>query len=130
MIAPQGLFDIFSDFLASTYQLMEREKSIPNLYVRWINNIKGDVLVLFYERLKTDLLNSLVKMAAFFRSEVTLKQLWCVYNNRDGNFQRKGKAEWMSREKLTNDDLEDTIRVWNNEINEAIKRRANRIATN
>ena len=100
-----------------------------NFNVKWIKEFKGDILVLFYDQLKTDLLNSLTKMASFTKSEVTLTKFWCILQNQEGSFHRQ-EPDWMSREKLIDKSIENKIRVWKNAIREAIVNRTSGIATN
>ena len=96
----------------------------------WLNGFKGDILVLFYEKLQTDLLNSLIKMAAFTKSEVTLIKLWCILQNREGVFHRKQQPDWMSRKKLLNKTVEKSILDWKQVLQTALKKRASSLATN
>ena len=98
--------------------------------VNWIQRFPGDMLVLFYKRLKTDLLNSLTKMAAFTKSNVTLNRLWCLLQNQEGLFHRKQRPDWMSRKKLLNKTVEKTIQDWRKALQTAIKKRMYEFASN
>ena len=65
--------------------------------------------MLFYENLKTDLSNTLTKMAAFLGTDVTLRRLWCVQSRKDGLFRRGPKPDWMERSKIIDDILYKNI---------------------
>ena len=99
--------------------------------VRWVRQFKGSILVLFHEKLKTDLLNSLTKMAAFTDSQITLAKLWCIFHQtQTGLFHRKPVPVWMSRSRLINKQIEDDISTWKRALDNAIKSRTLEIATN
>ena len=90
----------------------------------------GDMFVIFYENLKTDLLNSLTKLAAFCQSEVTLKKLWCLQQNQEGSFHRGVKPNWMSRDRILDDRLKTVVSRWMEDVKAAVKNRRVKIASN
>ena len=94
-----------------------------NTNVKWINSFKGDMFILYYDKLITDLANSLTKLASFLHSELSLERLWCTLNNSDGSFKRVTKPEYMSRKKLVDEDMERRILKWKEAIHDALVRR-------
>ena len=88
------------------------------------------MFVIFYENLKTDLLNSLTKLAAFCQSEVTLKKLWCLQQNQEGSFHRGVKPKWISRDRILDNKLKNYVSKWMEDVKTAVKNSTVNIATN
>ena len=112
------------------YKFFPPFKPVKNKYVRWMKRFDGDMFVIFYENLKTDLLNSLTKLAAFCQSEVTLKKLWCLQQNQQGSFLRGVKPKWMSRDRILDNRLKTAVSRWMEDVKTAVKNRTVNTATN
>ena len=74
----------------------------------WLVKFKGPTHVVFYGHLHIHLLEELVKLCGFLRTNSTLSEIWCTAQDQEGMFHRE-KPEWLVTSSLFTDHMKAAV---------------------